>query len=62
MYSHFWCLGLVLAVEELWQCATFNGVQTVVIKPRRVAWHDDMMCLFRYIVIVLTCIVCGRGL
>jgi len=59
IYWHFWCFGLVLAVEELWQGTSLDGVQTVVVEPSRVAWHDDMMSLFCYVIIILARIVAG---
>ena len=61
-YTHFRRLGLVFAVEELWESAALDGVKTVVVEPRRIARHDDVMRLFRYVVVIFARIVGDRRL
>ena len=45
MGSHFWRLGSVPPIEELWKRAFLNGVDAVVSEPRGVAGDYNVVGL-----------------
>lgn len=46
---HFGGLALVLCVEKLGQCSTFNPVNGVIVEPGGVGRDDDAMRLLRHV-------------
>ena len=57
--SHFWCLRLVLAIEELRQGTLLNCMDALVAKPRGVAGNDDVALLRTHTVFLGECFRSG---